>query len=377
MPNFGPRWQKVDTKSFERGGQCRAYLVRDAQDDRSGMYVAKVLDGSDEPNRRQRLLNEIERCREFDHPNVVRLVDSGETVKSGYPFLVLPYYEEGSVEVFRSKLQNPLETLSFFAEICEGVAYVHEKGIVHRDIKPANIFVARNRRPVVGDFGISYRDTGDRLTRTMEVVAARWFGAPELRNGYLENPTPAADVYSLGKLLYWLFTGCVYDREEQDYGTEERRLVQFLDRSVPAYSFVDDLVEATVKHRPADRSMSAKEFGEAARRTIGRIQAGGHALDLRLPQRCLFCGTGEYQPLDPLPQIEQRLAPRDPRIVNPYAQPDIYKEMRDRAKSAFGSGGTGGGHGSLGPLFLICQHCGNVQEFRLDLAPEAVKNWKP
>ena len=81
--------------------------------------------------------------------------------------------------------------------------------------------------------------------------------------------------------------------------------------------------------------------------------------------------------MEALPPVAQRLAPPDPSIVNSYAQRDIYKKMRDRARNAFGSGGTGGGDGSVSPLFLICQHCGNVQEFRFDLASEAIKNWKP
>jgi hypothetical protein len=66
------------------------------------------------------------------------------------------------------------------------------------------------------------------LTETQEVATARWFGAPELRNGHLDNPTAAADIYSLGKLLYWLFTGRVYDRDEQEYETEDRKLSNVL-----------------------------------------------------------------------------------------------------------------------------------------------------
>lgn len=215
----------------------------------------------------------------------------------------------------------------------------------------------------------------------MEVVAPRWFGAPELRNGYLENPTKSADVYSLGKLLYWLFTGNVYDREEQDY--EQRRLAQVLNNSVPAYAFADELVEVTVKYKPSDRKISdAKDFGTATRQNIDRIKAGGHVLDLNVPQRCIFCGLGFYRPahdhvsLPPStrptakwPVLEARRDP--PRLELPaFGEVNIYATMREVADIVIGNK-----HGK--PLLLVCDRCGNVQYFRLDLADGYGKNWRP
>jgi serine/threonine protein kinase len=383
MPNFGPRWKLIDTKPIGKGGQSHAYLVRDANGSENERFVAKVLNGADDPARRMRLESEIEKCREFDHGNVVRFVDAGYTVTSHYPFLVLPYYEHRSLEEYRTKLSSdPLDILAFFAKICDGVAHVHAKGVVHRDIKPANIFVSTEGQPIVGDFGISYRDTEDRLTQAMEVVAPRWFGAPELRNGYLENPTKSADIYSLGKLLYWLFTGNVYDREEQDY--EHRTLARVLDNSVPAYSFVDELVGVTVKYNPSDRKIGdAKDFATATRQNIDRIKVGGHVLDLNVPQRCIFCGLGFYRPahdhasLPPgtrptakWPVLEARRNP--PRLEVPaFGEVNIYATMREVADIVIGNK-----HGK--PLLLVCDRCGNVQYFRLDLAPDGHgEHWQP
>lgn len=383
MPDFGARWLLVDPKPIGKGGQSHAYLVRDGDGNPGDRYVAKVLNGVDDPVRRRRLDSEIEKCREFDHPNVVRFVDAGHTVTSNYPFLVLPYYEHRSLEEFRAELHNdPIEILSFFARICDGVAHVHAKRVVHRDIKPANIFVSGERQPVVGDFGISYRDAEDRLTRQREVVAPRWFGAPELRNGYLESPTPSADIYSLGKLLYWLFTGEVYDHEEQEYG--QKKLADVLDRAVPAYSFVDRLIDATVRYEAKDRKISeAKVFAGAIRGTIQRIKAGGHVLDLNVPQRCIFCGQGTYRaahdtvplqpamrPADKWPTVEKRRSP--PRAdVHPFNPQDMYLTMRDVADLVVGRR-----YGI--PLLLVCDYCGNVQYFRLDLAPDGHgEHWLP
>jgi serine/threonine protein kinase len=393
MPDFGPRWKEI--KTVGRGGQGRAFLVTDAQNPSGPQFVAKILSADPKQTaRRKRIEEEIEVCKSFDHPNVVRVIDTGNTPKSGFPFFVMPFYAGRSLEDRRMPFGPPDEIFKLFAGICDGVAYVHSKNIVHRDIKPANILLDADGRPVVGDFGLCYRVDAESLTATMEVATPRWFGAPELQNGHLENPSQSADVYSLGKLLYWLFTGKAYAREQEEYEVAGRKLTEILmkrqgiqreselrsafaagtidDRLIHAGAFVEDIISKTVRYNPTDRIQSAEQLAIKVRQVSARFEAGGRALDMRLPQRCLFCGNGQYYPHEPLPPLEERLAVAQP---NPrYPPPDPYKKMRDRAH-AFGS--LGGGVGSVAPLFLICDYCGNVQEFRLDIAQAAPGNWRP
>ena len=145
MPDFGDRWQLIKPQPIGKGGQSHVYLVRDAKSGAEKQYAAKLLNGPAGSERRERLVREIALCRQFDHPNVVPFIDAGETQSGKYPFLVMPYYERGSLEDFRTSLSgDPVEILSFFAKICDGVAYIHGNGVVHRDIKPGNIFVADN-----------------------------------------------------------------------------------------------------------------------------------------------------------------------------------------------------------------------------------------
>jgi serine/threonine protein kinase len=389
MPDFGPRWLLAQKEPLGKGGQGHAFLVSDAQEPNGTQYVAKVLSGpslSDQSPRWKRMEEEVEVCRSFDHPNVVRLIDAGHTQNSRYPYFVMPFYTRGSLKDSGAPFGSaPIEILGFFASICDGVAHAHSKSIIHRDLKPANIFLDSANQPIVGDFGLSFRFDADSLTETMEVAAPRWFGAPELRNGHLENPQPSADVYSLGKLLYWLFTGRVYDRDEQEYDRADRKLPKVLaqsefdteanhDERMHAGAFADEIVSRTVRYRPEDRIRRADDLASEVRNVIARVDARGHALDLRLPQRCLFCGSGQYIPLVHLPSLEKRSQPPDPG--NLYRMPDIYGDMRSKARFNFGHGDSGGS-GSVAPLFLICSHCGNVQEFRIDLKPEANKNWRP
>jgi serine/threonine protein kinase len=91
MPDFGSRWELIDKEPLGAGGQGNAFRVRDAQNPSAGEYVAKVLRGNHtkQSPRWKRLEEEITVSRTFDHPNVVRVIDSGETRGSGYPFFVI------------------------------------------------------------------------------------------------------------------------------------------------------------------------------------------------------------------------------------------------------------------------------------------------
>lgn len=391
MPDFGSRWTIAEKEPLGRGGQGKAYLVLDARDPSSPRYVAKVLNGAnltDQSPRWKRLEEEIEASKSFDHPNVVRVIDSGHTTGSGYPFFVMPLYSGGPLQSGRASLKTPSEIFNLFADICDGVAHVHSKNIVHRDIKPANIFLD-NGRAVVGDFGLCFRFGAESLTETMEVAAARWFGAPELRGGHLEHPLPCADVYSLGKLLYWLFAGLVYDRDEQEYDIEDRKLSHIMagrgintatgvidDRLIHAGAFADEIVSQTVRYQPGDRIQAAGELASVARRLISRFESGGRALDLRLPQRCLFCGSGPYELVATPPNVEARTAPPDPGGLPNY-RPSIWEGMRSQTSNSIGQAFAGRGGNLPVPLTLVCKHCGNMQHFRWDLVLEAQKRWKP
>lgn len=89
MPDFGPRWPLVKKDRLGKGGQGHAYLVSDAQDPERREHVAKVLSGAHltgQSPRWKRIEEEIEVCRSFNHPNVVRLIDSGHTRNSQYPY---------------------------------------------------------------------------------------------------------------------------------------------------------------------------------------------------------------------------------------------------------------------------------------------------
>lgn len=390
MPDFGTRWKLVDKEPLGGGGQGNVFLVSDNQNP-GPRCAAKVLKGAeltDQSPRWKRLEEEIEISKSFNHPNVIGVIDSGHTGGSGYPFFVMPHYSDGSLQKAPPKSDSPAALFHLFAGICDGVAHIHSKNVVHRDIKPANIFLHAGRA-VVGDLGLCFRFDAESLTETMEVATARWFGAPELRDGHLEHPLPCADVYSLGKLLYWLFTGRVYDRDEQVYGAEECKLSHVMsqrgidmgkgaidDRAIHAGAFVDEIIAQTVRYRPADRTQTAMELASNVRAAIARFASGGHALDLSLPQRCLFCGKGNYTPIAVPPTFERRMAPPDQSVYSDN-RPSVWAEMRNQTTNSIGQAFGGSGGNVPVPLTLVCDYCGHMQHFRWDRIREAHKRWRP
>src|SRR5882762_1233048 len=111
MPDFGPRWILVSNSPLGNGGQAQVYRVRDAQSPDSPEMVAKIMRGADDPARRSRLEHEIAVAKHFDHPNVVRVVDSGHTVGSNYPYYVMPYYGGRSLADKEPPLAEPIDIL--------------------------------------------------------------------------------------------------------------------------------------------------------------------------------------------------------------------------------------------------------------------------
>jgi serine/threonine protein kinase len=154
---------------------------------------------------RARFVREAQLAGRLAHPNVVRVYDVGED--EGRPFIALEYVDgETLAEVVgRRGALPPEEAARLGVQACEGLAAVHEAGLVHRDVKPQNLFLRRDGVLKLGDFGIAVLPAGTRLTAAGTVLGTAAYLAPEQARG--EQVTAAADVYGLGAVLYELLTG--------------------------------------------------------------------------------------------------------------------------------------------------------------------------
>jgi tRNA A-37 threonylcarbamoyl transferase component Bud32/tetratricopeptide (TPR) repeat protein len=146
----------------------------------------------------------------LNHPNIVRVIDIERDESLNLYYFVMEYIEGETLgQYVRKKGSLPLpEVVEIGKQVASALGYAHNHNppIVHRDIKPANIMIeARSNRVVVMDFGIA-KELGDAgSTNTQGVIGTVKYASPEqLRHEPLEG---SADVYSLGMVLYEMYTG--------------------------------------------------------------------------------------------------------------------------------------------------------------------------
>src|SRR6266436_116091 len=155
-----------------------------------------------------RFRREAEAVASLDHPNILPIHEVSESGE-GPPFFTMKYATGGSLRAAASALRSkPRECVRLMAKVARGIAYAHGKGILHRDLQPGNILLDENGEPMVSDFGLAkWLDQNSDLTRTLETLGTPGYIAPEQIECPADKLTCAADIYSLGAILFYLLTG--------------------------------------------------------------------------------------------------------------------------------------------------------------------------
>ena len=185
-----------------RGGMGEVYRATDLT---LGQAVAlKFLPEATSRDERAlaRFYNEVRIARQVTHPNVCRVYDVGQV--EGLEFISMEYVDGEDLGVLlrrigRLPVDKAVETAR---QICAGLAAAHEKGVLHRDLKPANIMIDGRGQAVIMDFGLAGLTAqlqGDVRSGTPAYMSPEQLAGSEV--------TLKSDIYSLGLLLYELFTG--------------------------------------------------------------------------------------------------------------------------------------------------------------------------
>ena len=193
-----------------RGGMGVVYRARQISLDRLvalKMILSGHLAGEAEI---KRFHKEAEAVASLDHPNIVTLYQVGE--HEGQHYFTMRLVEGPSlarkVETGGWKLDDVREAARLLSKVAHAIHYAHQQGILHRDLKPANILLDPQGEPHVTDFGIARQTRKDSsLTAEGAVLGTPSFMAPEQAAGKTKELSPAADIYSLGAILYYLLTG--------------------------------------------------------------------------------------------------------------------------------------------------------------------------
>ena len=320
-------------KQVGRGGLGAVFR---AVDSRSGAKVAlKMLPPGTDPLATRRLRREFDALRNLQHPNIVRVLDFGD--EDGLPWLSMELVEgmplrewllaagaqqlleplppgdvpEGvdldvlfeepdsgallaAARARRYKLETGIEAMLSdeeqfeqnnpdrlwsmclaLAQICDGLSFIHSRGLLHRDVKPGNILVVPEPRAVLVDFGLAKKMSDDQITDHGRVVGTYRYMSPEQARGDLLDRR--SDLYSLGATMYELLAGRPPFTQQNQLELLEAIVYKEppdLMRINPgAPAALVSLTWRLLAKRPEDRPHNAAEVGLLLR-AIGRGVAG-------------------------------------------------------------------------------------------------------
>src|ERR1700704_2645062 len=243
-----------------RGGMGVVYQAREPHSDRV-VALKCVLAYHDDA----RFRREAETAARLEHPNIVPIYQIGETA-DGFPYFTMKYAAAGSLVQARTPLlQHPRQSAALMVKVARAVHYAHEQGVLHRDLKPGNILLDSHGEPLVSDFGLARCEAvSSFLTRSLASFGTPGYIAPEQADGPAANLTPAADVYSLGAILFELLTGrlpfvgdnafAVMKQSAEQTAPKLRSLSPKADRDL------EIICARCLEREPADRYQSAAEL---------------------------------------------------------------------------------------------------------------------
>lgn len=265
------------------GGQGTVYKARDTKLDR--IVVIKVLPAelTAKTSNFKRFEREAQLCSQLDHVNICTIYDFNES--NGIFYIAMQYVEGKNVR----QLVNgrPLElksALSIIVQVCDALAYSHERNIIHRDIKAGNIMVTSSGLVKILDFGLAKLIQGEHetprgidRTEITEVgipYGTATYAAPEQAKG--ERADHRADIFSTGVLLYEMLTGIwafqgktVVDvRHQVLYGTP-KSLAEMRPEPIPPQ--LQQIVDKALSKEPRHRYQKISEMRDELRNVLQEI----------------------------------------------------------------------------------------------------------
>ena len=259
-------------REIARGGMGVVYEARQSGLDRTVALKMIITRGSPHPEDVERFYIEAQAVARLDHPNIVPVFEIGE--HDGRHFYAMAYVDgESLAERIRRAPISSRETADLIAPVTDAIAYAHDNGIVHRDLKPANILLERGGAAKVTDFGIAKRmDDEAGLTATGQVLGTPNYMPPEQASGDIAQVGPAADVYSLGAVLYHMLTG----RPPFQSASIADILTQVIDREPLPPRALDESIDRDLEticlkcleKKPSQRYESAKDLAAELRRYL-------------------------------------------------------------------------------------------------------------
>jgi Tol biopolymer transport system component len=287
--------------SIGAGGMGEVYRAHDTRLDRA--VAIKVLPSlfADDPERLARFEREARAVAALSHPNILSIHDFGRDASSGVTYAAMELLEG---ETLRERLAGgalaPRKAIEYGVQIVQGLAAAHDKGIAHRDLKPENLFITRDDRVKILDFGLAkpleLASTAATVAGTSNTAAGTIMGtvgymAPEQVRGQATDHR--SDIFAFGSVLYEMLTGrrafggdspadtisAILNAEPPDLDTVAVGISPALDR----------IVRRCLEKKPELRFQSARDLAFAldtlTARTSGTVTVPSPTAERAVPPR--------------------------------------------------------------------------------------------
>jgi serine/threonine protein kinase len=243
-----------------RGGMADVYRGMDVVLERP-VAIKILTDRSDDI--RKRFLREAQSMARLNHRNIVGVYDAGQS--DGVSYIVMELVSGRTMAQIPPDELTMHTAIRFFIDLLEALAYAHEQSVIHRDIKPANVMVLPDGAVKVMDFGLSRRTSEmSSVTNAGEIVGTIAYLSPERFLGKVADAR--SDLYSVGVVMYEVFTGNVPFKSETDdlvavifaHVNEPPAPMRAANRGIPVQ--VERIVLKTLEKDPERRYQNAREL---------------------------------------------------------------------------------------------------------------------
>ncbi|WP_230168117.1 serine/threonine-protein kinase, partial [Roseomonas sp. CECT 9278] len=215
-----------------------------------------------------RFRREAQAAGRLSHPNIVGVYDYGENAHDAWIVMELVEGKSLKDRLDKNERFTIPDIVRIMGEVCAGLAYSHQRGVVHRDIKPGNIMMTTDGQVKIADFGIARLENSS-MTQVGTLIGTPSYMAPEQFRG--EPVDLRADIWSSGVMLYQLLTG-----EKPFEGGFSAVMHKALHTEPPPPSQLsvttprgfDAVIARALAKRPDDRFRSAGEFADAIRAAV-------------------------------------------------------------------------------------------------------------
>jgi serine/threonine protein kinase len=241
----------------------------------------------------KRFYQEARAAGGLNHPNIVTVYDIGKTDTECY--MAMEYIEGAELRtlLLPAKPLPVPRALSIAAQVAEGLAYAHERGVVHRDIKPANIMVPESGAVKITDFGIARMRSSNVQTQTGMMMGSPKYMSPEQVIG--KRADHRTDIFSLGVILYEMLTGAAPFTGES-VNAVMYQIVNFVPPSPSAINPaspapLDGIVAGMLAKSLEERYQSAAEIARGLRECEAQMQGTALGATSTLPLGSLAPGS--------------------------------------------------------------------------------------